>query len=440
MLTREENELLVRIGPGTPMGDMVRRYWVPALLSDEIPEPDSPPVQVSLLGESLVAFRDSTGRIGLLDEHCSHRGTSLFYGRNEDEGLRCIYHGWKFDVEGRVLDTPAEPPDSRFKEKVTHTAYPAHEVNGMVFAYLGPAHKRPLFPGYEWADASRSMTYVTKSLLDCNYLQGLEGECDNSHTSFLHSGVRGATAVAADNYTEKDRAPRYQIEATDFGLSLQAIRAAESGLSYVRTTRFLMPLSANVPVASRNAEGDLDGFEVHFYTPLDDSRTWRFDFGFRRTQPLTEHDVHRRSQIGPDFRRIRRLDNHYLQDRDLQRSIDFTGIQDFLNEDACATESMGPIVDRSREHLGASDQGVIALRRFLLDAIRAHQHGEEPPHIVKDSTLNDFRHSGATAGLVESTANGASDLVESARLDDLNTVAVESHGSSRSRRYTHALE
>ena len=166
MLPKEQNELLARTGPGTPMGDLMRRYWMPALLSEEIPAADSPPVQVRLLGEELVAFRDSKGRIGLLDEHCAHRGASLFYGRNEGCGLRCIYHGWKYDVDGNVLDTPAEPPDSDFKTKVHQTAYPTREAAGVIYAYLGPRDKIPLFPNYEWMLVPLNQTYVTKALLE----------------------------------------------------------------------------------------------------------------------------------------------------------------------------------------------------------------------------------------------------------------------------------
>src|ERR671918_1989710 len=172
MFSQDENELLTRVGGGTPMGMLMRHYWMPALLSEEIPLPDCPPVRVRLLGEDLVAFRDSDGRIGLLDEHCSHRGTSLFYGRNEQCGLRCIYHGWKYDVDGNVLDTPAEPPGSTLRCKIRITAYPTAEAAGLVWAYMGPAEKQPLFPNYEWAMADPATTRVTKSHQDCNYLQG----------------------------------------------------------------------------------------------------------------------------------------------------------------------------------------------------------------------------------------------------------------------------
>src|SRR5687767_11877723 len=186
MLSKEQNDLITRTDSGTPMGDMMRRYWLPVLLSEEIRAPDCPPVQVRVLGEDLVAFRDSNGRIGLMDEHCSHRGTSLFYGRNEEAGLRCIYHGWKYDVAGTVLDTPAEPAGSTFKDRVKHPGYATHEAGGMIFACLAPPDRVPPFPCYSWTALPLDRTYVTKSLLECNYLQGLEGECDSSHLSILH--------------------------------------------------------------------------------------------------------------------------------------------------------------------------------------------------------------------------------------------------------------
>ncbi len=208
------------------MGELMGRYWIPALLSEEIPKPDCPPVQVRLLGEKLVAFRDSQGKIGLLGELCAHRGTSLFYGRNEDGGLRCIYHGWKYDVEGRVLETPAEPPESDFKSKIQHKAYPTREVAGIVFAYMGPKDKIPIFPNYEWTHVPLSHTYVTKCMMDYNYLQGLEGECDSAHTSLLHSTFGEKNRRAPVN---QHRGPIYEIEERDFGLRLVAIRKLPSG-------------------------------------------------------------------------------------------------------------------------------------------------------------------------------------------------------------------
>lgn len=400
MLSREENELLTRIGPGTPMGETIRRYWVPALLTEELPDPDGPPVQVGLLGEVLVAFRDSEGRVGLLDEHCSHRGTSLFYGRNEECGLRCIYHGWKYDVHGNVLDTPAEPVDSQFKHKIRHPAYHTREVNGIVYAYLGPRERMPLFPDYEWLQAPAEKTYVTKCLLECSYLQGFEGEVDPAHASFLHQGFRGEVGAEGADYTRVDRCPQFEVDRTDFGFRMTALRSAGEGKLYLRVTSVIMPLAACVAVGSINSRGRMDGFEVHWYVPYDNQRTWRYDFGFRRENPLTERDLHRRKQIGPDYRRVRTSANHYLQDRELQRTVDFTGIEDFLNEDACATESMGPLCDRTREHLGVSDQAVIALRQMLLDAIKVTQQGGDPLHVLRDPAGNHFPHVDSTAAVV----------------------------------------
>ncbi|HEY3116138.1 MAG TPA: Rieske 2Fe-2S domain-containing protein, partial [Chloroflexota bacterium] len=242
MTSKADNELLTRTDAGTPMGELMRRYWIPALLSSEIPSPDCPPVQVRLLGEELVAFRDSDGRIGLLDEHCSHRGTSLFYGRSEECGLRCIYHGWKYDVEGHVLDTPAEPADSNFKSKLRHPSYPTHEINGIVFAYMGPRDKMPLFPNHEWALVDKDHTYVTKAYQECNYLQGLEGECDSAHLSFLHRMFK------TNNFSRMDTVPEYETEDTDFGVRMIATRNAGEGKSYVRVSSFIMPVGSAVPV------------------------------------------------------------------------------------------------------------------------------------------------------------------------------------------------
>jgi hypothetical protein len=315
-----------------------------------------------------------------LAEHCLHRGTSLFYGRNEECGLRCIYHGWKYDVEGNVVETPAEPAQSDFKTKLVHKAYPTVEAAGIVFAYLGPREKMPLFPNYEWAQLPIDQTYVTKCLMDCNYLQGLEGECDSSHLSFLH---RDFTATGRRQLFALDSAPAYETEETDFGVRLIATRTAGPDTQYVRVSSFVMPVSCWVPARNR---------ETHMYVPADDEHSWRYDLGFLRDRKPTEEDLNRKTQIGPDYRRIRNLKNNYLQDRRLQATSDYTGIENFLNEDGCATESMGPLFDRTREHLGVSDKAVIAVRKYLLNAVKEFQGGKEPPHIVRDPAENHFPH------------------------------------------------
>jgi len=381
MLSREQNEPITRTNAGTSLGRLMRRYWIPALLAEEIPAPDCPPVQVRLLGEELVAFRDTRGRIGLLAENCLHRGTSLFYGRNEECGLRCIYHGWKYDVDGNVVDTPAEPAGSRFKDKLRHTAYPTHEAAGIIWAYLGPSEKKPLFPNYAYALVPLERTFVTKSLLECNYLQGLEGECDSSHLSFLHREFHGE---GLQKFYQADTAPEYYTEDTDFGVRLVAVRHPSPSETYVRVSSFVMPVGCWIPAGHRK--------EIHMYVPLDDERAWRYDLVFNAERTITDAERYRRTMIEADYRRVRRKDNHYLQDRQAQRTKDFTGIDGFFNEDACATETMGPIYDRSREHLGQSDKGVIAVRRFILDAIKRHEAGEEAPHILYDESANDMSH------------------------------------------------
>ena len=283
-------------------------------------------------------------------------------------------------MEGNVLDTPAEPAGSDFKTKLKHVAYPTVEAAGIVFAYLGPRDKMPLFPNYEWALLPKEQTYVTKGLLECNYLQGLEGECDSSHLSFLH---REFTASGRRQLFALDSAPAYETEETDFGVRLIATRNAGPDTQYVRVSSFVMPIACWVPARNR---------ETHIYVPVDDEHAWRYDLGFLQDRKPTEEDWNRKSQIGPDYRRIRNLQNNYLQDRQRQATRDYTGIENFLNHDGCATESMGPIFDRSREHLGVSDKAVIAVRKFLINAVKEFQDGKEPPHIVRDPAQNRFSH------------------------------------------------
>lgn len=369
MLSREENELLTRTGPGTPMGELLRRYWLPALLSEEIPEPDCPPARVRLLGEELVAFRDSQGRVGLLDEHCSHRGTSLFYGRNEECGLRCIYHGWKYDVEGNVLETPAEPPDSTLKHKVHHEAYPCREIAGMIFTYMGPKEKMPLFPDFEWLRLPKGQTFVIKAFQECNYLQGLEGDCDSSHLSYLHS-------TNYEAYRQSDGRPALIAEEAEFGVRMVAIRRAGPDTNYVRVTNFIMPSTGHVSAKSNR---------VHYWAPIDDTHSWKYSFCFSTEGPISEEEkLSLKAEVGPDYKKIRNIHNNYLQDRQRQKTESYTGIEGFLAQDSCVTESMGSTCNRAKEHLGKSDVSVIAVRRFLFNAVRSFQAGEEPPCLARE--------------------------------------------------------
>ena len=392
MLSREENDLITRVGPGTAMGALMRRYWIPALLSEEIPAPDCPPVRVRLLGEDLVAFRDSKGRVSLLAEHCSHRGTSLYYGRNEGCGLTCIYHGWKYDIEGRVLETPAEPAGSTLKDKIHHTAYPCREGAGIVFAFLGPKELIPIFPNYEWTTLPDDHLYVTKTQQDCNYLQGLEGESDSSHLSFLHRAFTEKKRGGGDpDMYGRDGAPRLEGIETDFGVRMVSCRSAGDGLIYLRVSNFVMPCHGFVPTGG--LKGNREGYTVHSHVPVDDERSMRFNIFFRRNRPVNEQEKKLEGGIGADYVKLRNIRNNYLQDREEQKRETFTGMgKQFLVHDSCATESMGPIYDRSNEHLGASDITVIAVRKFLLQAVRALDTGQEPPHIIRTPKQNDLRH------------------------------------------------
>jgi len=379
MLSKEDNQLLTRTAAGTPMGDLMRRYWIPALLSEELPAPDSPPVQIQLLGEHLVAFRDSSGRVGILEEHCSHRGTSLFYGRNEESGLRCIYHGWKYDVEGNVLDTPAEPAGSRFKEKLHHPAYPTHETANMIFVYMGPKDKQPEFPNYEWAVADPGTINVTKSHQDCNYLQGVEGECDSTHLQFLHWNF-AASGFMKDFYRREML--EYATEQTDFGVRLVAMRDAGEGQAYVRVSSFVMPVDCWVPARTGS---------VHFYVPAeDDTHSWRINMRMR--VPPEERGEETRF-YDENHRKLQNIDNHYLQDRDAQRNVNYTGMGDVFPVHASVeSETMGTLYDRGKEHLGASDKAVIAVRNYLLRTVREFMNGAEPPNLVTDPARNRFSH------------------------------------------------
>jgi nitrite reductase/ring-hydroxylating ferredoxin subunit len=387
MLSTEENELLTRVGSGTPMGELMRRYWLPALLSEEIADPDCPPVRVRLLGEDLVAFRDSGGKIGLLGERCAHRGTSLFFGRNEECGLRCVYHGWKYDVDGNVLETPAEPPESDFRKKLRHTAYPCQEAAGIIFTYMGPAEKMPLLPLYEWHCLAPTQVFRIKAYLECNYLQGIEGDFDSSHTSFLHNNN-----IPDSARLKRDGAPALDAKETVYGMRATSIRKVGADQIYVRTSPYIMPSFSIVPgpPTAKFEEDDIRGFR--FWVPIDDRTTWLYILNMRKKPFDAAERKNLSAWIGPDYRRIRNAANNYLQNRALQRTTSYTGIEALnpAEQDGCATESMGAIYDRTKEHLGYSDKTIIALRKMLLAALTDVRKGKDPPHIVRDAAINNF--------------------------------------------------
>ncbi|MGH9326522.1 MAG: Rieske 2Fe-2S domain-containing protein [Terriglobia bacterium] len=391
MLARVENDLLTQTNSGTGAGEYFRRFWLPALLPSEVPTPDCPPVRIRLLGEDLIAFRDTDGRVGLMDEFCPHRRASLFWGRNEECGLRCVYHGWKFDVTGACLDMPNEPPEYRFNNKIRAAAYPTREYGGSIWAYLGPPDKTPELPKLELARVPDSHRYTSKRLQESNYLQAVEGGIDSSHSNFLHTTVEAFRVT--DSYVAKiknsanlrakyhllDKAPRFTVKETDYGLMIVNRRNAEEDTYYWRVTPFLLPSYTIIP----SQKGiSLSG---HCWVPRDDETCWVWTFTWNPNGPLTQDDcdaianetyVH--AKVDPaTLRPLRNKDNNYGIDRELQRTTTMTGIHGFASQDQALQESMGE-VDRTREHLGTSDTAIIGTRRLLLREIKALQQGVEP--------------------------------------------------------------
>jgi phthalate 4,5-dioxygenase len=386
MLPREENDLITHVGPGTPMGDTMRRYWMPACLSSEIAEPDGAPVRVRLLGEDLVAFRDTKGRIGLLDEFCPHRRVSLYFGRNEECGLRCIYHGWKFDVDGSCLDQLNEPEELQFKHKVHITAYPTVELGGIVWAYLGPPEKMPPAPKFAWTQAPEERRHVTKVIQECNWLQGLEGGIDTSHAPILHrlltdNSTRGG--IKPSSPFVRGKAPHLVVDITDYGYQYAGIRPLGDSDQHIRTYHFIMPFHQIRPSRS---ESGLPTDAGHIWVPMDDHTCMVFNWIYSTTDvPLTEEDrLERGLGNGPmhvdprTFRSVGNMSNNYFLDREVQRTESYSGIDGINQQDRALQESMGKICDRSREYLGPADKAIIQARKLLLKAVKTVQEGGAP--------------------------------------------------------------
>jgi phthalate 4,5-dioxygenase len=414
MLTQEDNDLLTRIGPGTPGGDFMRRYWQPVAMAEELPAGGAP-LPVRLLGEDLVLFRDEQGRPGLLGLHCAHRGADLSYGRLEDGGLRCLYHGWLYNVEGRCLDQPGEPAGSTFKDRIRQKAYPCQEAGGLILAYLGPGEP-PLLPGYAFLSAPDEHRLVVKYYQECSYLQANEGNWDPAHLSFLHRQltarttddrvVPGSTDVVY-SLLRQDTAPVIEPEETDFGVRILAVRKLGPDRLYVRITNFLLP-DATAVVAG--PAGTQEGHVVQWHVPIDDTHHWRYDITYRRTGPLDKqrllHEYHQDVHVEAGHRPLRTQANRYLQNREEMRCTTYSGLGPrFPLQDSYATETQGPIQDRTSEHLGATDQAIILARRVMLRAIREVQAGNDPPHVVRDPDANQFPHCTVMSEVVPSTTD-----------------------------------
>jgi phthalate 4,5-dioxygenase len=401
MLTNEENRLITLTGPDTPGGALMRCYWHPIALADELP-PGGAPMPVKILGEELVLFRDDRDRLGLLGLYCSHRCADLSYGRIEGGGLRCLYHGWLYDIDGRCLEQPAEPPESRYKDEIRHLAYPVIERAGLLLAYMGKGEP-PLLPSYEFLSATPEHRYLQKTFMECNYLQALEGDIDPAHLSYLHRslshrplGRKDARTVPGSDkpaavFARADRQPKLAAEGTDFGVRNYAIRNAGDGRCYVRISNFIVP---NKVTAIGNEGRVGEGYTVHWRVPIDDENHVRFDFFFNRARPVARERYEQElaaEVIENRYRRNKR--NRYLQDRELMKTTTFTGMGDhYAAQDAFAAESPGPIHDRSREHLGTTDTCIVAARRQLLAAIASVQAGRDPIHVIRDPAQNDMSH------------------------------------------------
>jgi phenylpropionate dioxygenase-like ring-hydroxylating dioxygenase large terminal subunit len=383
MLSKEDNELLTRIGPGTPMGAFMRQYWIPAARSDELEGPNSIPLRIKLLGEELIGFRTSSGKVGLIENSCPHRGASLYFGRNEEEGLRCIYHGWKFDHSGACLDMPSEPPESTFKERVRAVTYPCLERNGIIWTYMGPRQTPPPLPDIEANLLNTDVTNITILHRPCNWMQGWEGEMDTVHASFLHYGAIMPEDVEYGSsmyYMVKNRDARFDVRETPWGTSYGAYRPAEPDSYYWRIAHMLFPFYAMIPSGRIGSDA-----KIGIYVPMDDEHTLHWEIFTSRTagggRPPTL-PTNRADWFGR-FNTEQNAANDYLIDRDAQRKWEsYTGIEGVRQQDMAVTESMGPIYDRSREHLGTTDQLIILTRRKLLATARAlRDHGTVPPGV-----------------------------------------------------------
>jgi phthalate 4,5-dioxygenase oxygenase subunit len=386
VLTKQQNELLCRVEGDAPMGGLMRRHWLPVCMSEEVAERDGTPVRATLLGENLVVFRDTEGRLGVLSEYCLHRRASLAFGRNEECGLRCLYHGWKFDVDGNVLDMPSEAPGAAQRLGKKTRAYPVREAGGFVWIWMGLKDGLREFEPPAWAPAPGIPYAIVKIHTECNWAQVLEGSIDSAHSSSLHSTNMPAGEVGGSTATDtawlrpsNDKAPRLQFEPTSYGFRYAAIRKPirdPETHQYVRTTLFIAPFTVLIPPNDRYNLAQM-------LVPIDDVNTmfywiaWHPDRGKGIMQQAWRRFC--AAEVGVDldqnYRKKRDLRNGYLQDRDAMKRGDWTGITGIPAQDMAMWESMGPITDRSEDHFGSSDLAVAQFRRMMVAAVKKFQEG-----------------------------------------------------------------
>ncbi len=410
MITQAENNALTQTGAGTPCGEMMRRYWQPVALSEELPT-GGEPLKVRILGDELVLFRDDQDRPGLIGLHCAHRGTDLSYGRIENGGLRCLYHGWLYDICGRVLEQPGEPGGGANRHEIKHRAHPCQERGGVIFTYMG-AGDPPLLPNYEFLTVPEAQRHVTKAFYNCNYLQGNEGNIDPVHLSFLHQQlsearpalqrVVGGSGQTDNALLRRDVAPTIEVEVTDYGLRIYTLRDAEAGARYLRVTNFIMP---NLAAFGGSTVGE--GYAIHWHVPIDDRTHWKYIFMFNRRRPIApELREKNRADLSPHYHLTRNPMNRYQQDRASMATQSFTGMGfNFQAHDAFATESQGAVQDRTEEHLVTSDKAIIAARKLIMSAISDVKAGRDPMHVIRDPKSNKFDHIAVISEVIPAATN-----------------------------------
>jgi phthalate 4,5-dioxygenase oxygenase subunit len=395
MLTKEENELITLTGAGTPMGELFRRFWLPVMLAEEVPAPDCVPVRLRVMNEDLIAFKDTTGRVGIVDAYCPHRGSPMFFGRNEENGLRCVYHGWKFDTTGQCVEMPNAPEGVTFKDKVKIPAYPAVEKGGFIWCYMGPRELQPPLPQWEFMDIPESYRENWKIVTDCNWLQSMEGQNDPSHGIFLHSFVDPNSnpslniGIANNQAFQRLRLPEL-VEDTEYGVRWATVWDGDDGEKQVQIGHWVLPIFD--PARGRN-QGPQGGRMNLGYSrmrvPIDDetSMVLRVRWDPEKPLPPQFREAHNAwlipEKIPGTYRPKANKSNDYKIDRVLQKNYTFTGINNFPLQDICVIEDQrGPIMDRTKEILNSADEINIHIRRQLIKAARELMQGKEPlaPH------------------------------------------------------------
>lgn len=390
MLSAEDNELLTRTNAGTPMGELLRRFWVPIAKIEEVAEPDCAPVRVTIMGEDLIIFRDTSGRVGVLDAYCAHRGAPLFFGRNERCGITCVYHGWKYDADGNCVDMPNEPATSKFKDHIKLKSYPVREAGGLVWIYMGPRQTPPELPDLEWLSVPLSQIYIDKYLVHSNFIQAVEGDHDSSHGSILHSSlsnqfiddsIDGQMQFEFGSFHMSDKAPKLFVLETDYGILTAARRTASEDTYMWRIVPWMKPFFSLIAFEPGNP------LLLNVRVPIDDETSWFFRVFFHPSKEIDSSYVPSAlvaETIPGTYQMVERLDNDYLIDRDKQRTRTFSGIRSVPAQDRAVSERARSVPgrpgtqDRTAEHLGSADAAIVQIRKSLIKAARELQNGHEP--------------------------------------------------------------